>query len=62
MSCNCKCLLVDRECVVHNTPLTFHVDREEIKKATYEAQFLHMKDVFGDCYDSLCTEVKKEAE
>lgn len=57
MSCHCNCQLIDRECLVENTPLTYHIEEGELSHSIKEMQNLHMKDVFGDCYETICTDV-----
>ncbi len=55
--CVCKCIVIDRSCVVENSPLTYHINEDEVLHAVKEMQNLHLKELFGTCYDTMCTQI-----
>lgn len=57
MSCFCECQIITRECLVENTPLTYHIDEKELLHCINEMKNLRMKDVFRSCYNTICKEI-----
>jgi len=59
LNCNCPCLLIDRGCVIRKTPMTAHVDDNELQQSIDIAQG-YIMGLLGDCFETLCTQLEEE--